>query len=156
MGDQKPGVTGVYLSGSGIYVGHVGILDIDAAGTPWVTEALSRQGVITQSYAAWLKSRPGEIVWHGRVRGVDAAQRARIAAESKKHVGKPYKFWNFNLADDSGFYCSKLAWFCIQQSLNIPIDGNPNPKRWFWFSPKQMLYAEKIVRLHNPGPYVSS
>src|SRR5262249_9633198 len=140
-------------SGGGIYVGHVGLVEIDGDRVPWVIEALMANGVVRSKYDDWLRGRPGEIVWHGRVRQLDATQRAAIAIEAKKHLGKPYNFWNFDLNDDAAFYCSKLVWLSIWRSLAIPIDGGQNPKRVFWFSPKQLLYAPTVARLHDPGAY---
>jgi hypothetical protein len=155
VGDQVPDTPGLYASGGGIYVGHVGIIDIDPSGEPWVIEALWEPGVVRHSYQDWLKGRPQEVVWHGRVGDLPADSRAKIAAEAKLYVGRPYNFWNFDLSDDKAFYCSKLAWLAIFHALGFAIDGNPQPKRSFWFSPKQLLYLKTIARLHDPGPYVN-
>jgi hypothetical protein len=155
VGDQAPDTPGVYSSGGGIYVGHVGIIEIDGSGVPWVIEALMQDGVGRRTYQDWLKGRSQEIVWHGRVREIAAEDRAKIAAEAKKHLGRPYDFWNFDLSDDKAFYCSKLAWLAISRSLGFAIDGNSDPKRRFWFSPKQFLYLKTIGRLHDPGPYAT-
>lgn len=152
-GDQRPGSPGTYSSGGAVYVGHVGIIEIDEARVPWIIEAILGKGIVRFKYEDWIHNRPGEIVWHGRVRDLPAHDRAKIVGEAKKHIGRPYDFWNFNLDDASAFYCSKLVWLCIWRALNFPIDGNSNPKRIFWFSPKQLLYARTIVRLHDPGPY---
>jgi Permuted papain-like amidase enzyme, YaeF/YiiX, C92 family len=152
-GDQKPGIPGAYSSGNGIYVGHVAILSVDNENVVWVIEALWGKGVVRSSYADWLRLRPGEIVWQGRVRNLDPDQRRVIATESEKYIGRPYDFWNFDLNNADGFYCSKLVWLCIFRSLHFAIDGNSNPQRNFWFSPKQLLYAKTIARLFDPGPY---
>ena len=93
-GDQTPGVPGNYSTGGGIYVGHVGILEIDDKNEAWVVEALGGQGVVRSKYDQWIKSRPDEIVWHGRVRDLDKASRAKIVDEAKKFLGRPYNFWN--------------------------------------------------------------
>jgi hypothetical protein len=154
-GDQKPGVPGTYSTGAGIYVGHVGIVEVDRNKTPWIVEALMTRGVVRTTYDDWIKSRPGEIVWHGRVRDLSPEERGKILAEAKKYLSKPYYFWNFDLNDDSEFYCSKLVWLAIWRSLGFAIDGDSNPKRKFWFSPKQLLYAKTIARLHDPGPYAN-
>lgn len=151
--DQKPGMPGVYSSGGGIYVGHVAIINIGADGKPEVIEALWGPGVVRHSYESWLASRTGQVVWLGRLRSHSKEDRARISAEAAKYVGRPYNFWNFNLNDDSSFYCSKLAWLSVFRSLGFAIDGDPNPERGFWFSPKQMLYLPVIDRLYDPGPY---
>jgi len=156
FGNQNPDSPGVYASGGGIYVGHVGIIDIDPSGKPWVIEALSGRGVVEGSYQDWLKGRPNEVVWHGRVREQSETKRAQIAIEGKKYLGAPYNFWNLDLADTRGFYCSKLAWLSIRDALGFAIDGNSRSKRNFWFSPKQLLYLKPIVRLNDPGPYANA
>jgi hypothetical protein len=156
VGDKRPGAAAASASGDIVHVGHVGIVDIDEARNQWVVEAVGGdRGVARISYDDWIKVRPGEIVWHGRVRDIDAAKRAAIAVEARKHVGKPYDFWNFDLNDDSGFYCSKLVWLCIWRSLALAIDGDVNPRRSFWFSPKQLLYLPKIARLLDHGGYAT-
>jgi hypothetical protein len=144
-----------YSSGGPIYVGHVGIVEVDEAGIPWVIEAIWGRGVIRHTYADWLSERPGEIVWQGRLTKLSAAQRAGIPIEARKQIGKPYDFWNFDLNDEAGFYCSKLAWMAVFRSLNFAVDGNPNPRRFFWFSPKQFLYVPRMARLVDPGPYAT-
>jgi hypothetical protein len=144
-----------YSVGGPIYVGHVGIVEVDEAGVPWVIEALWARGVIRHTYAEWTAERADEVAWLGRLTKLSAVQRAQISIEANKQVGKPYDFWNFNLNDDSGFYCSKLGWMAVFRSLNLAVDGNPNPRRFFWFSPKQFLYVPRIARLIDPGPYAT-
>ncbi len=152
-GDQQPGIPGVYSSGGGIYVGHVGIIDVASSGAIFVVEALWGRGVIRHSYDEWLANRPNEVIWLGRVKGRSNDERASIVEEAKKYINRPYDFWNFDLNDDHGFYCSKLVWLSVFRSLSFAIDGNSNPERAFWFSPKQLLYLPAIDRIHDPGPY---
>ena len=57
--------------------------------------------------------------------------------------------------DDTGFYRSKLAWMSAFRSLHVAVDDDLNPKRAFWFSPKQFLYVPRMTRLIDPGPYGS-
>jgi hypothetical protein len=154
-GDQQPDMPGVYSAGSGIYVGHVGVVDIDGEGQAWVVEALLGAGVVRTLYDKWLLSRPGQIVWQGRIREISKQDRRKIVVEAMKYLGRPYDFWNFDLNNDAGFYCSKLVWMAIFRSLGFAIDGKANPQRVFWFSPKQLLYAKTITRLHDPGPYAN-
>lgn len=154
-GAQAPGQPGVY-SGGAVYVGHVGMIDIDSTGEPWVIEALLKQGVVRSRYDAWLAGRAGETVWLGRLRNFTAELRAEIPRFGKRFIGSPYDFWNFDLDDDSGFYCSKLAWLCCNRTLHMAVDGDPNTKRLLWFSPKQFLYQKTIEIIHDPGPYAYS
>ena len=151
-GNQTLGVPGAY-SGSGFYVGHVGILDIDSNGKAWVIEAVLGAGVRRVVYDEWLNARPKQMVWLGRLRQLSPQARASIVPEATKYIGKPYDFWNFDLNDDSGFYCSKLVWLATFRSLHFAVDGVDRPKRVLWFSPKQLLYCKTVDRLHDPGPY---
>lgn len=154
-GDQRPGVPGAYSTGGGIYVGHVGVLEVDPGGAVWVVEALWGKGVVRTSYEEWIRGRPGEVVWLGRLRDLSPDARAKVAFEARQHVGKRYDFWNFDLLDESGFYCSKLVWLSILKTQGFAVDGNPEPRRGFWFSPKQLMYSKPIARLHDPGPYAN-
>lgn len=158
--DEATGKPGEYQYSDrgdrGIYVGHVGIIDVDPDGTPWVVEGLMRRGVLRRTYIDWIRERSGSWVWHGRVSGLDAVQRSAIADEARKHVGKRYDFWNFDLDDDSAFYCSKLVWLAVLRSNGFAIDGNRRAKRWFWLSPKRILYVDRVDRLHDPGRYGSA
>lgn len=139
-------------TGSIVYVGHVAILEI-WDGKPFVIEAVSGKGVIRQPYENWLSSRPGEEIWHGRVEDLSEEQRSKIPTEAEKYVGRPYEFFNLDLNDDSGFYCSKLVWLAIFRSLYFAIDDDPESKRNFWFSPKQLMNARRVQVLYSPGNY---
>lgn len=152
-GGQALGQPGVY-SGGAFYVGHVGIIDIDPAGTPWVIEALMTKGVVRVRYRDWIEERFDSAIWLGRLKAFSSSARNDVVEFSRKQVGKPYNFWNFDLNDDTDFYCSKLAWLCCHRVLKISIDENPQSKRILWFSPKQMLNAKTSIEIiHNPGSY---
>lgn len=148
------------IGGQNIYVGHVGIIQIDGSGVPHVVEATGRT-VARTVYADWLKGHSDMQVWHGRVRDLSAGVRARIAAEASKQIGKPYAFFNFDLSDDSGFYCSKLAWMSVWRATSgtgqsaVAMDDNPNPRRAFfsWFTPKQLINAKRVRLLHKPDEF---
>lgn len=151
--DQTPGTPREYGGGATVlYVGHVGVISIED-GEPTVVEALWGKGVVQSKYESWLINRPGAWVWHGRVANRSQDERALIAVEAKKYLQRPYNFWNFDLADASGFYCSKLCWLAIRDALNLAVDDNPNPSRPFWFSPKQLLKARRVEKLFVPGSY---
>lgn len=154
-GAQKPGVPGLY-SGGALYVGHVGIIEVDSNRTPWIIEAVMGKGVVRTTYADWITERSDQVVWLGRIRQLDQGQRVAIAREAKRHLGQPYDFWNFDLNDDAGFYCSKLVWLSVFRSLKFAIDADTDTKRILWLSPKQILYLPVIERLHDPGPYAFS
>lgn len=153
LAGMEPGKAANYSAEAANHVGHVAIIDIDDKATPWVIEAVLADGVIRQPYQAWLAARQGDMVWHGRLKNVASANRLAIAPEANKYVGRPYDFWNFDLGDDRGFYCSKLAWLAVFRALKVSLDGNSNPQRTFWLSPKQLLNVAGIEVLHSPGPY---
>lgn len=136
----------------GFYVGHVGIVEI-AGGTPMIIEAIMGIGVRKISYAAWLKERPGELVWLGRLKDVPPEKREAVAKIASGYVGKPYNFWNFDLADTTSFYCSKLAWLSILSGAGFPPDDNPDPIRGLWYSPKQLMRSRHIVLVNFPSNY---
>ncbi len=136
----------------GALVGHVAIVDKAADGSVHLTEALL-EGVVRRPYSEWARDVGGLLVWHGRVRGFAASERARIAEVARLHVGTSYDFVNWQLDDTSGFYCSKLVWFATREALGIAIDDVDDAERWWWLSPKQILYSNRIELLRNPGDY---
>lgn len=141
--------------GSSFYVGHVAIV-AESSENPMIIEAVNDDphSVRTIRYDDWLTDRKGAHVWLGRVAGEEAADRSKIVAEAEKHLGRPYDFWNFDLNDDSGFYCSKLAWMSVKRALGIALDGKTDAKRSIWFSPKQLLHCKKTIDIvFSPGDY---
>jgi hypothetical protein len=142
-----------YSLGAFAAVGHVAIVNAPNGGGHTVVDANFGDGVLEQTYDQWLARRPNSIVWHGRLKDTTDSQRRSIVTLAQSQVGKPYDFWNFDLMDTSGFYCSKLAWWATMASIGIALDNNPKSKRAFWFSPKQMLNSPRITKLTDPGVY---
>ncbi|MBV8282827.1 MAG: hypothetical protein JO347_12315, partial [Candidatus Eremiobacteraeota bacterium] len=153
LSDRVPSEPATYGLGN-LDVGHVGIIEI-RDGTPFVVEAMIGYGVRQLSYADWLRDRPGELFWVGRLKCVSPEKRAAVAAKAAEQLGKPYDFWDFNLEDVSGFYCSKLAWLSILQGAGFAPDDNKNPHRVLWYSPKQLTKSQHIEWIANPGDYGS-
>lgn len=143
-----------YASGGVAAVGHVGVVDIGADGVPHVVDANPDPGVATNSYDKWIEDRPDHVFWHGRLRSRTAAERAALASAASAQIGKPYDFWNFNLADPAGFYCSKLVWLAAYEALGLSLDGDPDPQRSFWLSPKQLLGSADVEILLDQGDYM--
>lgn len=139
--------------GGAVGVGHVAIVRSVAGRSPTIVEAMWGIGVREISYEDWQAEREGQIFWHGRLKNVEPKVRADVAEQAFREVGKPYKFWNFDLADNSGFYCSKLAWLTIRNATGIVVDGKPDPVRVLWFSPKQLMKSPHLEILQNPGSY---
>jgi cell wall-associated NlpC family hydrolase len=136
-------------------VGHVGIVEVTADGQRFVIEAVwgAIKKVQRVPYADWLKGRADSWFWVGRLRDVSDATKQKFVEQSKLYLERPYNFWNFNLSDDSSFYCSKLVWLSYARSVGTSIDGRP-PDRNFWFSPKQLWnLTNRIVRVNVPRDY---
>jgi hypothetical protein len=150
-GNEVLGQPGVYRGGW-FYVGHVAIVEIED-GKIWIIEAVLKDGVTRKSYDDWLKERDGQVVWHGRLKGLADGDGDKIVRQAKQALKKPFDFWNFDLDDDSGFYCSKLVWQSVYRSLGRAIDDDTNPKRRLWLSPKQILGLKTIELLNDPGSY---
>jgi hypothetical protein len=146
-----------------ISLGHVALIDIDANGVVHITEATPTRpdgtpaGVVRSRYADWLRRYADIQVWHGRFRDLDAAQARRIVEVAVSQLGKPYDFFNFDLDDDRGFYCSKLIWMCVWRGAKFAVVENPDPNRGNrfppWFAPKTLIAAKRVTLLHNPGEY---
>lgn len=139
--------------GGAVGVGHVAIVRRVSGKSPTIVEAMWGIGVREISYEDWKAERKGQIFWHGRLKNLEPKVRSDVAELAFREVGKPYKFWNFNLADSSGFYCSKLAWLAIRNATGIVVDDKPDPVRMLWFSPKQFLKSPHLEILQNPGSY---
>jgi hypothetical protein len=146
-----------------ISVGHVGLIEVDAAGVPYIVEATPNRangapgGVIRLQYAEWLTSYTNIQVWHGRLRDLGADASRRVLDVALAQLGKPYDFFNFDLDDDRGFYCSKLVWMCVWRAAGFAADDNPDPHRGSrfppWFSPKALIGVRHVSLLHSPGDY---
>ena len=146
-----------------ISVGHVGMIHLESNGGAFIVEAIPswrgspHKGVVRLPYAEWLGGYTNIQVWHGRLHGVDEGSGRRLLDTALRQIGKPYDFFNFNLNDDSGFYCSKLIWMCAWRGLQLAIDDDPNPNRGTrfppWFSPKALIAVRHVTILHSPGDY---
>ena len=152
-GNQKPDEPGVYSSGGGLYVGHVALIDFDDSHRP-VGRNRGPMGPRCRSQhlqdVASRKARRGDIA--GRLRDHPNLIVQRSAQRRRSSSVTPTIFWNFDLNDDSGFYCSKLVWLAIFRRLRFAVDGDMNSKRGFWFSPKQLLYLRPFKEFIIPAP----
>ena len=152
FGNSNSGEPSVSALGN-LTVGRVGIIEIINA-RPFVLEAVVGLGVRRQSYANWLRDRPDELIWLGRLKGFPLRQRAAVAEKAAEQIGRPYNFWNFDLADTNGFYCSKLVWLAVMKGADFPPDDNPHSKRVIWYSPKQLMQSRHIELVVKPRDYV--
>lgn len=136
-------------------VGHVGIVEVAADQTRFVIEAVLGEDkkVRRIAYADWLKLRPDAWVWVARIRNAPEATKQKFVDQAKSYVERPYNFWNFDLGDDTDFYCSKLVWLSYMKASGLSIDG-PAAQRSFWFSPKQLWNLQTAVeRINVPRDY---
>lgn len=137
------------------YVGHVGIVEVAADGKRFVIEAVWGDVKMVQriAYEEWLRKRDGAWVWVGRIGKLTAEQRNAFVTYARTQVGKPYDFWNFDLDDDTSFYCSKLAWQALARAAKLYADDREDPRRSFWFSPKQLWNSTHVLRINAPRDY---
>jgi uncharacterized protein YycO len=152
LNDEDPDAMTPFGAIAPFYVGHVAIVEAGRQ-EPHVIEAVMGKGVQRITYAAWRKGRKGELVWHGRLKDIAGDALAKIPQIAQTQVGKPYDFWNFDLSNDQGFYCSKLVWYSVWKATSEALDDNKNPRRRLWYSPKQMLKSKRLCLLNSPGSY---
>jgi len=136
-----------------IHIGHVGMIFIKN-GVPWVVDAVL-PWVRIVSYADWLKQYQGASVWHGRFKNLNPENNyEEIVKKACEQKDRPYSLFNRNLDDEREFYCSKLIWFSVFKVTGIALDGDSNPERLFWYTPKQLMNSEEHIKMiHNPGDY---
>ena len=158
--NSSPNAFVTYGGGEVLYVGHVGIIEVDpVSNQAYVIEAVMGKGTACEhcvsrvSYDEWLKGRGDILVWHARLQNKPSEQRSAIASYAKQQALKPYDFWNFDLSNESGFYCSKLVWQSTQRATGIWLDDNPDPRREFWYSPLQVMKSRHLNLLSSPGRY---
>ncbi len=135
-----------------IYVGHVGMI-FKKDGVPWVVDAVPPR-VRTISYNEWLKEYKDAYVWHGRFKKINSTNLAEIVKKACEQKDQPFGIFNRNLNDGKKFYCSKLIWFSVYRVTGVALDGETNPDRYGWFSPKQLMnLKEQVEMIYSPGEY---
>ncbi len=144
--------TGVSLLGGLVSVGHVAIVDV-SDGEVFIVEALMDQGVIRRTYKNWSDEHTDDLIWWGRLKAPVAGRSDEFVAFAKTQIGKPYDFWNFDLGDERGFYCSKLVWCAVFNVFGIALDGHMDPHRGFWFSPRQLTHSRYVDMRQSTGAY---
>jgi Permuted papain-like amidase enzyme, YaeF/YiiX, C92 family len=137
-----------------VYCGHAAIVGpLNKDKQPTVIEAQWQKTVVWTSYNDFLSEHSKDKIWYGRLNSFPDYKRASVAAEAMKYQGIPYDFFNFDLADSSSFYCSKLPWFCVFKALGISLDKDLESKRGFWFTPKQMMLHPEVTTVITPGKF---
>lgn len=143
-----------YAAGGVAAVGHIGVVDTGPDDELRVVDANPGPGVASTPYDKWIAERPDHVFWHGRLRNRTVGERAAVSEAARAQVGQPYDFWNFQLSDTAGFYCSKLIWLAAFKALGVALDGNVDPNRSFWLSPKQLLGSADVEILLDQGDYM--
>ena len=107
--------------GSGLNFIHAAILEIDAAGRPWIIDATTRRGVDRHPLDTFLRDfalRDGSEPVFQLMRLKDDSRAAEFVENAKRYLGRPY---DLHFApDDSALYCTEL----IYDSYLAP-DGTP-------------------------------
>jgi hypothetical protein len=138
------------LFGFHFYTGHVAIFDSGS-----VIEALwgNCDKVIQRPYADWAKEHADHLVWQSRLKNRSAEDILDFCKVATKQVGVRYDFFDFDLSDASGFYCSKLIWYSVWEALGFAMDDDNRPMRLFWYSPKQLLHSPHLEPIQAPDSY---
>lgn len=95
---------------------HVGVVERAKDGV-FVIEAV--QPVSRTPLSKWVKRGQGGTVTVLRPKGLDAAARAKVVAEAKRQLGKPYDAryrW-----DDDALYCSELVVKAFERGAGITV-----------------------------------
>lgn len=95
---------------------HVGLVERTKDGV-FVLEAV--QPVSRTPLAKWVKRGAGGTVTVLRPKGLDAAARAKVVAEAKRELGKPYDAryrW-----DDDALYCSELVVKAFERGAGVTV-----------------------------------
>ncbi|MFO1350784.1 MAG: hypothetical protein U1F68_08960 [Gammaproteobacteria bacterium] len=107
---------------------------------------------MVRTYAEWLaEDRTRLLLRHlnSLIQEQQAKGSGKLKTSFKSHF---YDFGTFGLnTDDSGFYCSKLAWLSIYRSLGFAVDGDENPNRMLLVLAKAISLPSTIERLHDQG-----
>jgi hypothetical protein len=147
-------VTGTVLNPKE-HSGHVAIVEVKSDREKNVIEAVSK-GVIRTSLLSWLNQRKKERIWQMRHRA-PALKRNQIALAAGKYVGQPYSLGktraSYSLVDVSDFYCSKLVWLSINQSIGDPVDGDPIADRIWPLSPLVVFNSKHLLPVVDQGSY---
>ncbi|MFT4036345.1 MAG: hypothetical protein QM679_12300 [Patulibacter sp.] len=151
--DDGPDRVAGRVVASNYYVGHPAIVE-RRGGRIWIVDATPhRGGIAITPYEEWLDDLPGCSLWHGRLRGFERDRRALVALAAASAKGRPYSLLNLHLDDIGGFYCSKLLWWAVWNSLGLAIDSKPIPARCRWLTPRETAMQPCFDRLFWPGEY---
>ena len=135
--------------------GHVAIVEVKGGSEKNVIEAVSK-GVIRTLLSSWLNQRKKERIWHMRHRA-PALKRNQIALAAGNYIDLPYSLGktraSYSLVDVRDFYCSKLVWLAIDQSIGVPIDDNPNTDRIWPLSPLVVFNSQHLFPVVDQGSY---
>jgi Permuted papain-like amidase enzyme, YaeF/YiiX, C92 family len=96
---------------------HTGIIEIDAAGKPWVVEAVGP--VTTTALDAWIANGHGGRITVKRVKGLSPADAAKAIARAHDYDGLPYDIFFLNGRD--AIYCSELVEAAFSEGAGIKL-----------------------------------
>jgi hypothetical protein len=144
---------------------HVGIVDLGSGGKPVVIEAIGR--VSATDWRTFRGRGRGDVLVL-RPRGLDARARARVVAEARRFLGRPYdaRFgW-----DDERLYCSELVAKAFARGAKVELGrkerlgdlriagleaairerwGGPVPRDLRLVTPASIAADEDLVRVYE-------
>jgi cell wall-associated NlpC family hydrolase len=114
--DRSTQMLAILFATGSLYT-HVGIIDIDQSGRPFVLEAAGKVRRIPLQ--DWLHHGYARRLTIERLSGLDAATAAKITAKAETYIGTPYDIF-FRLGTDH-LYCSELVYDAFLQGGQIEL-----------------------------------
>lgn len=137
--DTRYSHAGVIVMKSGVpYVIHADMDDTTMAGS-----------VVEIPLAQFLKESKADAVY--RYASATPAQADAIAAEAKRHMGKPFDR-DFDLTTDSRLYCTELVWLSVNKALRAEVIKPGVLGGRAVVRPEDCLSAPGFVRIESASP----
>jgi hypothetical protein len=114
--DRSTQMLAIFLATGSLYT-HVGIIEIDPSGEPYVIEAAEKVRRIP--LRDWIRRGYGERMLIERFRGLSPEVGAAIVRAASVYYGRPYDIF-FNFGKDR-IYCSELVFYAYQEGAQISL-----------------------------------
>jgi hypothetical protein len=114
--DRSTQMLAIFLATGSLYT-HVGIIEIDPSGEPYVIEAAAKVRRIP--LRDWIRRGYGERMLVERFQGLSQEAGAAIVQAASTYYGRPYDIF-FNFGKDR-IYCSELIFYAYQEGAQISL-----------------------------------
>jgi uncharacterized protein YycO len=114
--DRSKQMLAILFATGSLYT-HVGLIEIDPSGQPFVLEAAGKVRRI--AFQDWLRRGYGRRVTIKRLPGLTTATGALIVAKAETYIGTPYDIF-FRFGTDQ-LYCSELVYDAYLQAGHVDL-----------------------------------